>query len=58
VARFKVASGVRVEVGNAAIVPPAIGLTVTVPAAIEAHAVTGRVAADHSKWLRRLNSKN
>jgi hypothetical protein len=51
-------SGVRVEVGNAATVHLAIDRTVIVPAAIEARAVTVPVVAGHSRWLRRLNSKN
>jgi hypothetical protein len=58
VARLKVVSGARVAVGNVAIGPPAIVLMVTAPAAIEAHAVIGLVAAVHSRWLRKLNLKN
>jgi hypothetical protein len=52
-------SGVRFEVVNAATVPPAIGLMVTVPAATEVTgAVTDPVAAVPSRWLRKSNWKN
>ena len=57
-ARLKVVSGVRVVVGNAAIGSLAIVRMVTGPAATEARAVTVPVAVGHSKWRRRLNSKN
>jgi hypothetical protein len=53
-----VVSGVRVEVVSAAIGPQAIARTVTALAATEAHAVIDPVAAGHSRWLRRLNSKS
>jgi hypothetical protein len=58
VARLKVVNGVRVGVASAAIVPQAVGPMVTAPEAIAARAVTDPVAAGHSRWLRRLNSKN
>jgi hypothetical protein len=46
------------NVASAAIVPLAIDRMGIVPAAIEARAVTVPAAAAHSKWRRRLNSKN
>jgi hypothetical protein len=52
----------RVEVGNAVIGRPAVVRMVIVPAVIEevieVRVVTVPVAAGHSRWLRKLNSKN
>ena len=58
VAVRRAVSGVRVDVGNAAIGRPAVVLTVTVPAVIEAHAVTVPVVDGHLRWRPRLSSKN
>ena len=54
----RVVSAVKVAVANAVIGPPVVVLMVIDPAAIEARVVTVPVAAAHSRWLRRLNSKN
>jgi hypothetical protein len=54
----RVASDVRVEAANAVIGPRAVVLMVIALAATVARAVTVLVAAGHSRWRRRLNSKN
>jgi len=55
-------SGVRVEAGNVAIGPLAVVRMVIGPAQTEeataAHVAIVPVAAVHSRWLRKLNSKN
>ncbi len=54
----RVASGVRVEVGNAAIGPQAVVLMVTGPVEIAVRVVTVLVAAGRLRWLRKSNWKN